>query len=99
MAMLRSTSGTTRVVLVCFALLLSVVFVLPTQSRHILQRVGQPFAHVLAVPIQGLAALDREARDIWEGYLALREVYETNRRLKDEIQQLRRENSELRERA
>ena len=97
--MLRSTSGTTRVVLVCFTLLLSVVFVLPTQSRRFLTMVGQPFSHVLAVPIQGLAALNEGVRDVWEGYLALHEVYEGNERLKEEVQQLRRENSELRERA
>jgi len=97
--MLRSTSGTTRVVLVLFALLLSVVFVLPTQSRNFLQRVGQPMAQVLAVPIRALAALDRSVREAWDGYVALREVYEENRGLKQEIQRLHRENSELRERA
>ena len=97
--MLRSTSGTTRVVLVLFALLLSVVFVLPTQSRNFLQRVGQPLAQVLAFPIRALAALDRSVRETWDGYVALREVYEENRGLKQEIQVLHRENSELRERA
>lgn len=97
--MLRSTSGTTRVVLVCFALLLSVVFVLPAQSRHFLQKIGQPFAQILAVPIQSFAAFDAFTRDLWEGYFALRGVYETNQQLRGEIHQLRRENSELRERA
>ena len=97
--MLRSTSGTTRVVLVFFALLLSVVFVLPTQSRNFLQRVGQPLAQVLALPIRALAVLDRNVRETWDGYVALREVYEENRGLKQEIQKLHRENSELRERA
>ena len=97
--MLRSTSGTTRVVLVLFTLLLSFVFVLPTQSRNFLQRVGQPLAQVLALPIRVLAALDRSVRETWDGYVALREVYEENRGLKEEIQRLRRENSELRERA
>jgi rod shape-determining protein MreC len=99
MAMLRSTSGTTRAVLVCFTLLLSVVFVLPTQSRHFFQKIGQPFAQILAVPIQALARLDKAVRDIWEGYIALHVVYENNQHLKEEIQELRRENSELRERA
>jgi len=79
--------------------LLSVVFVLPTQSRYFLQVVGQPFARALAVPIQGFAALDDFVRDTWEGFFALRGVYETNQKLKEEIHQLRRENSELRERA
>lgn len=97
--MLRSTSGTTRVVLVLFALLLSVVFVLPAQSRTFLQRVGQPLAQVIAVPIRALAAVDRSLRGAWDGYIALREVYEDNQGLREEIQRLRRENSELRESA
>lgn len=97
--MLRSTSGTMRVVLVLLALLLSIVFVLPAQSRNFLQKVGQPLAQVIALPIQSLAALDRTVREAWDGYVALREVHEENQRLRDEIQQLRRENSELRERA
>ncbi len=97
--MLRSTSGTTRVVLVLLALLLSVVLVLPTKSRHFLQKIGQPLAQLIALPIQALAVLDRNVRDTWNGYVALREVHEENQRQREEIQQLRRENSELREHA
>jgi rod shape-determining protein MreC len=99
MAMLRSTSGTTRVVLVLFALLLSVVFVLPTQSRLLLQRVGQPLTEVIAVPIRALAVLDRSLRGTWDDYIALREVVEDNKALREEVQRLRQENSELRESA
>jgi rod shape-determining protein MreC len=97
--MLRSTSGTTRVALVLFALLLSVAFVLPAQSRTFLQRVGQPLAQVIAVPIRALAAVDRSLRGAWDGYIALQEVYQDNQGLREEIQRLRRENNELRESA
>jgi rod shape-determining protein MreC len=88
-----------RVVLVLCTLLLSVMFVLPTQSRNLLHKVGQPLAQIVAIPLRIFASLDRSVRDTWEGYVALRDVYEDNQRLKDEIQQLRRDNSELRERA
>lgn len=97
--MLRSTSVTTRVLVLCSALLLSIVLLLPNQSRRFLQQVGQPFAHLLAFPIQGFAALERAARETWDGYLVLRDVHETNQSLKQEIIALQQELSRVRERA
>ena len=95
--MLRSTSGTKRVLLVLFALLLSSFFVLPKQSRGFLHTLATPLGQVLALPVEGLAALDRSVRDVWEGHLALRKVHEENRRLRQEIRALRAQNAELRE--
>ncbi|MEW6542588.1 MAG: rod shape-determining protein MreC [Nitrospirota bacterium] len=95
--MLRTTSGTRRVVLGFFILLLSVVFVLPKQSQGLLQNVGKPIAQVLALPLGAFAALDRSARDLWERYLALRGVAEENQRLRREVEALRGRNNELRE--
>lgn len=95
--MLRSTSGTRRVVLVLFALLLSVFFVLPKQSRSLLQNIGKPLAQIVALPLGALAALDRSLQEAWSGYVALRHVYDENRRLRREIEVLRGQNSELRE--
>jgi len=97
MVMLRSTSGTKRVLLVLFALLLSSFFVLPKQSRGFLHTLATPLGQVLALPVEGLAALDRSVRDVWEGHLALRKVHEENRRLRQEIRALRAQNAELRE--
>jgi len=97
MVMLRSTSGTRRVLLVLFALLLSSLFVLPKQSRGFLHTLATPLGQVLALPVEGLAALDRSVRDVWEGHLALRKVHEENRRLRQEIRALRAQNAELRE--
>lgn len=97
--MLRTTSGTTRVMLVLLALLFSVAFVIPTQSWELLQNLGSPFAQVAALPTGALTSLDHSFREAWEGYLAFRQVYQENRRLRREIQYLRSQNSELREAA
>ncbi|MGH7251261.1 MAG: rod shape-determining protein MreC [Nitrospiraceae bacterium] len=95
--MLRSTSGPRRVVLVLFALLLSVFLVLPKPTRSLLQHLGQPLAQIVAFPLRALAALDRNLREAWNGYVALRHVYDENARLHREIEFLRGQNSELRE--
>lgn len=95
--MLRSTSGTKRVLLVLFALLLSTLFVLPKQSRGFIHAIATPLGQVVALPVEGLAALDRSLRDLWGEHLALRKVREENRRLRQEIRALRGQNAELRE--
>ena len=97
--MLRTTSGTRRVMLGLLALLFSVIFVLPKQSRDLLQTLGSPFAQMVAFPAGALTGLERSFTDVWEGYLAFRQVYEDNRRLRRELQYLRGQNSELREAA
>jgi rod shape-determining protein MreC len=99
MAMFRTTSGTRRVALLLFALLLSVVFLLPKQSRGLLQAIGQPFAQVVYFPLEAFSVVDRSLRDGWDGYIALRHVAEENRRLRREIQELRGRNVELQEMA
>jgi len=85
------------VVLVLFALLVSVFLVLPKQTRSLLQHLGQPLAQIVAFPLGALAALDRSLREAWGGYVALRHVYDENHRLRREIEFLRGQNSELRE--
>lgn len=78
-------------------LLLSLVFVLPKQSRTLLHSIGQPLAQLLSLPLTALAALDRGMQQAWNGYIALHEVTEENRRLQRELQTLRGRNNELRE--
>lgn len=97
--MFRSTSGTRRVTLLLFGLLLALVFVLPHQSRNVLQHLGNPLAQVVAFPVNALAAVSRSFTDAWEGYVALRRVHEENRRLRQDIQVLRGQLNELRETA
>lgn len=97
--MLRSLSGTTRLLLLLFALLLSIMFLLPKQSRDLMQSVGQPVALIVSLPLEALTAIDRSIRDVWDGYVALRRVHEENLQLRQEILALREENGGLRETA
>ncbi|MDE3036055.1 MAG: rod shape-determining protein MreC, partial [Nitrospirota bacterium] len=95
--MFRTTSGTRRVMLLLCVLLLSLVFVLPKQSRTLLQSIGQPLAQLLSLPLTVFASLDRGVQEVWNGYVALYQVSEENRQLRHELQVLRGRNNELRE--
>ncbi|HJU04216.1 MAG TPA: rod shape-determining protein MreC [Nitrospiraceae bacterium] len=97
--MLRSLSGTTRLILLLFALLLSIMFLLPKQSRDLMQSLGQPVAYVVSLPLEALTALDHSIRDVWQGYVALRGLHDENQQLRRELLSFRQENSELREAA
>jgi rod shape-determining protein MreC len=99
MVMLRSTSGARRVLLVLFALLLSSLFLLPKQSRGFFQTLATPLGQMLALPLEGLASVDRSVRDLWDEYIAVRKIRDENRVLRKEIRALRAQNAELRERA
>jgi len=95
--MFRTTSGTRRAALFLFVLLLSVVFLLPKQSRGLLQNMGRPIAQLVSFPLEAFSALDRSLRDFWGGYVALHRVAEENRRLHREVEQLRGRNVDLQE--
>ena len=97
--MFRSTSGTRRVLLVLCALLLSLVFVLPKQSRTLLQTIGKPLADLVAIPLELFSSADRRIGGIWDRYVALRTVQEENQQLRREIEFLRGQAADLREMA
>ncbi|MGH7231182.1 MAG: rod shape-determining protein MreC [Nitrospiraceae bacterium] len=97
--MFRSLSGTTRLILLLFTLLLSIIFLLPAQSRDLMQSLGQPVAYVVSLPIEAFTVVDRSIREVWDGYVALRGVREENAQLRRDISFLREENGELREAA
>jgi rod shape-determining protein MreC len=98
MAMLRSTSGTRRVMLLVCILLLSAVFALPKQSRDLLQSFGKPLAQIISLPLGAFASVDRSLKDLWDTYIALYHVTEENRQLRHENQLLRGRYVELQER-
>lgn len=85
--------------LVLFALLLSSLFLLPKQSRGFFQALATPLGQILALPLEGLASVDRSVRDLWDEYIAVRKIRDENRALRKEIRALRAQNAELRERA
>jgi rod shape-determining protein MreC len=97
--MLRALSGTTRLILLLLALLLSVIFLLPKQTRSVLQTVGQPISAVVFLPIEALTTLEQSVIGLWQEYVALRHVREENRQLRRDLDVLQRQNSDLRESA
>jgi rod shape-determining protein MreC len=97
--MLRALSGTTRFILLLLALLLSVIFLLPKQTRSVLQTVGQPISAVVFLPIEALTTLEQSVIGLWQEYVALRHVREENRQLRRDLDVLQRQNSDLRESA
>jgi rod shape-determining protein MreC len=97
--MLRALSGTTRFILLLLALLLSVIFLLPKQTRSVLQTIGQPISAVVFLPIEALTTLEQSVIGLWQEYVALRHVREDNRQLRRDLDGLQRQNSDLRESA
>ncbi|WP_447977678.1 rod shape-determining protein MreC [Candidatus Nitrospira bockiana] len=95
--MLRSLSSATRLILLLLALLLSVIFLLPKHTRDVLQSVGRPASFLVSFPLEGLASFQRSLADVWQEYVALRQVREENRQLRRELEQLRLQQGELRE--
>jgi rod shape-determining protein MreC len=97
--MLRALSGTTRLVLLLLALLLSVIFLLPKQTRAVLQAVGQPVSAVIYFPVELLTTLEQRTIGVWEEYVALRHVREENRQLRRDLGLVQKQNADLRESA
>ncbi len=99
MANSRSTYGARRLALVCFALLLVALFLLPGQIQGLLQYVDGPVGYVVRVPLEAIASIDFGIADRWQQYVALQGVREENQQLRKEIEWLRGQNSQLRESA
>ena len=99
MAMFRTLSGSKRAILFLLVLFLALIVVLPKQSQGILQHMGRPVAEVVALPLQGLAAVTESVQDLWNGYMALHGIHVENQRLRREVEFLRGQNNKLREAA
>ncbi len=92
-------SGVRQISVVVFALAFVVFALLPRQAQFLLHKIGQPFADIVAIPIEGMAMIDRGIREWWMQYLALQGVSEQNRELRKKVQQLKGELNQLREQA
>lgn len=92
-------SGVKRVSAAVLAVAFVVFALLPQQSQFLFHSIGQPFADLVAIPIQGMAALDRSMREWWMRYIALQGLSEQNRALQNTVQQLTGEVNQLREQA
>ena len=99
MAQSRSSYGTRRLALACFALLLAALFLLPGQIQGLLQYLDGPVGHVVRVPLEAIASIDFGIADRWQQYVALQGVREESQQLRKDIELLRGQNSQLRESA
>ncbi len=99
MVVFRWGSVSRRTVLILLFVFLSLILVLPTQSRGLLQYMGGPVADVVTLPLRGFAALTDRVGEYWEGYVALHRAHVDNQRLRREIEFLRGQNTKLLEAA
>lgn len=99
MANLRAPYSARRLALGAFALLLAALFLFPNQSQGLLQYLDGPVGQVVRLPLEAVASLDQGLSGLWERYIALQGVQEENQRLRQDIEWLRGQNSQLREAA
>ncbi len=99
MYLFRSTPGARRVVVLFFTLFLLALFLLPAQTRGLLQHISQPLAWLVSYPLEGFARAGARLGDLWEGYVALQDIRRENSRLRRELELLRGQNTALREAA
>ncbi len=90
-------SGVKRVSVAVLAVAFVVFALLPQQSQFLFHTIGGPLADLVAIPVKGMATLDRTLREWWVQYIALQGLAQQNRELRETVQQLRGEVNRLRE--
>jgi rod shape-determining protein MreC len=88
---------TRRILGIIFILFLALLMFLPRQSQEWLGHVGGPLARTLEIPLHAVASMQDSISEIWNRYIALQNVWEENRHLKQEIERLQGEQNLLRE--
>ena len=88
---------TKRVFLALLILIAITIFFLPRQTQKLLGNFGNPLTHLMAVPLQGFTSLEDGIRGVWKRYIALQDVYDQNRSLKEDIERLKGQLTQLRE--
>ena len=91
------STGVRRILGVTFILFLILLLFLPRQSQEWLSHVGGPLAMMIEVPLHAVASMQDSISDTWNHYIALQNVWEENRHLRQEIQRLQGEQNLLRE--
>ncbi|MXX10232.1 MAG: rod shape-determining protein MreC [Nitrospira sp. SB0677_bin_15] len=92
-------SGVMRVSVAVLAIAFVALALLPQQSQFFFHVLGEPLAGLVAVPVKGMATLDRTLREWWMQYIALQGLSQQNRQLRETVQQLNGEVNRLREQA
>jgi len=88
---------TRRVLLALLILIIVTIFLLPRQTQKLLGNLGNPITQLVAVPLEGFTAVDRGVRGFWNHYVALQGVFEQNLALKEDIERLKEQLTQLRE--
>ena len=88
---------TRRIFLALLTLIIITIFFLPRQTQNLLGNLGNPLTQLVAVPLEGFTALDRRVRGLWNHYIALQGMYEQNLALKEDIERLKEQLTQLRE--
>ena len=99
MVNVRSPHGARRLALGLFAFLLAALFLFPGQSQGLLEYLDGPVGQLVRLPLEAVSSLDQGISNMWQQYVALQNVEEENHRLRQEIDWLRGQNSQLREAA
>ncbi|HEX8751158.1 MAG TPA: rod shape-determining protein MreC, partial [Nitrospira sp.] len=94
-----SPYGARRLALGLFAFLLAALFLFPGQSQGLLEYLDGPVGQLVRLPLEAVSSLDQGISNMWQQYVALQNVEEENHRLRQEIDWLRGQNSQLREAA
>jgi len=88
-----------RVALGVFALLVLSLLLFPRQSQGLLDYLDGPVGSIVRLPLEAVSSLDQGISGLWQRYVALQNVQEENQRLRQDIEWLRGQNSQLREAA
>lgn len=99
MATLRAPYNARRFALGGFALLLLVLFLFPSQSQGLLQYLDGPVGQVVRIPLEVVVSIDQGISGIWHSYVALQGVQAENEQLRQDIEWLKGQNTQLREAA
>ena len=95
----RTPYNAGRLALALAVVLLLGFFLLPNQLQSVFQEVGSPIGWVVSWPLRALSGIQGGVSGFWSSFIALQGVQEDNLALRKELEQLKGQNSQLREAA
>jgi rod shape-determining protein MreC len=95
----RASYNAKRLALALAVILLLGFLLLPSQLQGVFQQVGSPVGWVLSWPLRAMDSVHDGAAALWTGFVALQGVETENKQLREELEYLRGQNSQLREAA
>ena len=95
----RTPYNAGRLALALAVVLLLGFFLMPSQLQGVFQEVGSPIGWIVSWPLRAVAGIQGGVADSWDHYVVLQGVQEENMALRKELEQLKGQNSQLREAA